>query len=130
MLETCANELSADLSLQILAHLRLGQSTSPSVRSAIVSIAAAPMPIWVLKTYSKLEQNCRLLGSEYQVQHWKVEITGHFNTTYQLEIRDADLRAASIQSGHSCVHRTDASAMGHRAGLRVRLRSRSASDGS
>eukprot|EP01044_Picomonas_judraskeda_P035953 COSAG03_NODE_15644_length_424_cov_1.215385_1_plen_42_part_01 len=25
MLETCANELSADLSLQILAHLRLGQ---------------------------------------------------------------------------------------------------------
>ena len=47
------------------------------------------MPIWVLKTYSKLGQNCRLLGSEYQVQYWKVETTGHFNTTYQLEIRDA-----------------------------------------
>ena len=31
----------------------------------IVTIAAAPMPIWVLKTYRKLEQNCRLLGSEY-----------------------------------------------------------------
>ena len=48
-----------------------------------------PMPIWVLKTYRKLEQNCRLLGSYYQVQYWKVEITGYFNTTYQLEIRDA-----------------------------------------
>ena len=47
------------------------------------------MPIWVLKTYRKLEQNCRLLGSFYQVQYWKVEITGYFNTTYQLEIRDA-----------------------------------------
>ena len=54
-----------------------------------VSIAAAPMPIWVLKTYRKLEQNCRLLGLYYQVQYWKVEITGYFNTTYQLEIRDA-----------------------------------------
>ena len=47
------------------------------------------MPIWVLKTYRKLEQNCRLLGSYYQVQYWKVEITGYFNTTYTLEIRDA-----------------------------------------
>ena len=24
----------------------------------------------------------------YEVQYWKVEITGYFNTTYQLEIRD------------------------------------------
>ena len=64
-------------------------STSQALPSAIVSIAAAPMPIWVLKTYRKLEQNCRLLGSYYQVQYWKVEITGYFNTTYTLEIRDA-----------------------------------------
>ena len=64
-------------------------STSQALPSAIVSIAAAPMPIWVLKTYRKVEQNCRLLGSYYQVQYWKVEITGYFNTTYQLEIRDA-----------------------------------------
>jgi hypothetical protein len=37
-------------------------STSQALPSAIVSIAAAPMPIWVLKTYRKLEQNCRLLA--------------------------------------------------------------------
>ena len=33
-----------------------------------------------------LEHPVCVLGG---VQYWKVEITGYFNTTYQLEIRDA-----------------------------------------
>ena len=63
---TYAAGLSMAVDLIRSAPLPAEHYVSPtSGRSAIVSIAVAPMPIWVLKTYSKLEENCRLLGSEY-----------------------------------------------------------------
>jgi hypothetical protein len=63
-----------------------------------------------------------------------LEITGYFNTTYQLEIRDAvgtavhscrqiNCRQQRFNLGtRSCVHRTDASRAGHRAGLCLECR--------